>query len=69
MNTLSILSLNAHNKGDIVATAKYDAELKSGQIVTYQDEDGNKFQGKVSFSKKWNAEKYQGVEIVHILKD
>lgn len=64
MKTLSILSLNTN---DIVATAKFDAELKSGQIVTCEDEGGNKFEGKVSFAKKWTAEKYHAVEVVFIV--
>lgn len=66
MKTLSILNLNTN---EIVGTAKYDAELKSGQVVTYEDENGNKFEGKVSFAKKWNSEKYKGVDVVYIIKD
>lgn len=63
MKNLSILNPNT---GDIVGVAKYDAELKSGQLVNYKDEEGNEFEGKVSFAKKWNTDKYHGVEIVYI---
>ena len=65
MKTLSILNVNTN---DIVGTAKFDADLKSGQVVTYEDECGNQFEGKVSFAKKWNAEKYHAVQVVFIVK-
>ena len=64
MKTLSILNKNTN---DIVATAKFNENLKSGQIVTYEDDCGNKFEGKVSFAKKWNAEKYHNVQFVVIV--
>lgn len=61
---ISILSLNT---GDIIGTAKYDESFKSGQVVTFTHEDDNtEFEGKVSFAKKWTAEKYHGVPVVFI---
>lgn len=64
MKTLSILNKNTN---EIIATAKYDAELKSGQIVNCEDGNGNKFEGKVSFAKKWTAEKYHNVDVAWIV--
>jgi hypothetical protein len=65
MKNLSIINPNTK---DIVGTAKYDPDLKSGQVITYEDEDGFRYEGIVSFAEKWNADKYHAVKIVYIVK-
>lgn len=65
MKTLTILS--TVNK-DAKATAKYDESLKSGDVITYKNEEGVLFEGIVSFAKKWNSQRYSNLPVVEIVK-
>lgn len=53
---------------DAKATAKYDASLKSGDVITYRSEDGVLLEGVVSLAKKWESQRYSNLPIVEIVK-
>lgn len=65
MKTLTILSKVTK---DAKATAKYDESLKSGDVITYRNEDGALFEGIVSFAKKWDSQRYSNLPVVEIIK-
>lgn len=53
---------------DAKATAKYNAALKSGDVITYRSEDGVLLEGVVSFAKKWESQRYSNLPIVEIVE-
>ena len=65
MKTLTILSTVTK---DAKATAKYDESLKSGDVVTYKNEDGAIVEGIVSYAKKWQSQRYSNLPAVEIEK-
>ncbi len=65
MKTLTILSKVTK---DAKATAKYDESLKSGDVITYRNEDGAIVEGIVSYAKKWQSQRYSNLPAVEIEK-
>lgn len=65
MKTLTILSKVTK---DAKATAKYDESLKSGDVITYRNEDGAIVEGIVSYAKKWHSQRYSNLPAVEIEK-
>lgn len=53
---------------DAKATAKYNAALKSGDVITYRSEDGVLLEGVVSFAKKWESQRYSNLPVVEIVE-
>lgn len=64
MKTLTILSKVTK---DAKATATYDSSLKSGDVVTYRNEDGVLVEGIVSFAKKWESVRYSNLPVAEII--
>lgn len=68
VGTMKKLTILSKVTKDAKATAKYDESLKSGDVVTYKSEEGVLFEGVVSYSKKWESQRYSNLPVVEIVK-